>query len=82
MLYYTHSKECVEWGRSINGDAVDCKSAAYGTTGSIPVFPTKQCGCVAERLGAGLQILIMQVRFLSPTPLTIAGWNIGSSLVS
>ena len=27
--------------RSINGDALDCKSAALGTTGSIPVFSTK-----------------------------------------
>ena len=29
------------WGRRINGDSADCKSAASGTTGSIPVFPTK-----------------------------------------
>ena len=29
------------WRRSINGDALDCKSGAYGTTGSIPVVSTK-----------------------------------------
>jgi hypothetical protein len=29
------------WRRSINGDALDCKSGALGTTGSIPVFSTK-----------------------------------------
>ena len=29
------------WSRSINGDAVDCKSAAYGTPGSIPGYSTK-----------------------------------------
>ena len=28
------------WSGSINGDAVDCKSAAFGTTGSIPVHST------------------------------------------
>jgi hypothetical protein len=28
------------WRRSINGDALDCKSGALGTTGSIPVFST------------------------------------------
>ena len=33
-----------------------------------------QCGCAAERLGSGLQIRFMQVRFLSPTPI-----NIGSN---
>ena len=37
-------------------------------TGSIPVFGTKQCTCVAEWLGHGLQIRIMQVRPLSRTP--------------
>lgn len=37
-------------------------------TGSIPVFGTKQCTCVAEWLGHGLQIRLMQVRPLSRTP--------------
>ena len=29
------------WVGRINGDSADCKSAASGTTGSIPVQPTK-----------------------------------------
>ena len=32
--------------------------------------PTKQGGCAAEWLGPGLQIRIMQVRVLSPTPVS------------
>ena len=31
------------WSRSINGDAVDCKSAAYGMPGSIPGYSTRLC---------------------------------------
>lgn len=32
------------WSGRINGDSVDCKSAASGMTGSIPVHSTKQYG--------------------------------------
>ena len=37
--------------------------------GSNPSRGTRICGCATERLGAGLQIRFMQVRFLSPTPI-------------
>ena len=35
------------WSRSINGDAVDCKSAVLDMPGSIPGYSTK-LGNVAE----------------------------------
>ena len=36
--------------------------------GSIPARGARLCGCVAEWLGYGLQVRVMQVRSLSPTP--------------
>jgi hypothetical protein len=36
--------------------------------GSIPACRARLCGCATEWLGDGLQIRIMQVRSLSPTP--------------
>ena len=48
---------CSKWVGRINGDSVDCKSAAAGTTGSIPVQPTKY------------RSLMLTVAWRSPKPL-------------
>ena len=43
--------------------------------GSNPSRGTKMCECATERLGGGLQIRFMQVRFLSPTPSLLFVYN-------